>query len=71
MNNNSVNPNKKFEELVESYIDGTITEEQSKELLELIQDNETKRNQFAAQLQLSELKRVERIHRFMTRSLRC
>ncbi|MFA7174754.1 MAG: VWA domain-containing protein [Kiritimatiellia bacterium] len=59
MNNNSVNPNKQFEELVESYIDGTITEEQSKALLELIQDNETKRNQFAAQVQLSELLAVK------------
>ncbi|MDD2598039.1 MAG: VWA domain-containing protein [Kiritimatiellae bacterium] len=55
MNNNSVDPNKQFEELVESYIDGTITEEQSKALLELIQDNETNRKQFAAQVQLAEL----------------
>ena len=55
MNSNSVNPDNRFEELVESYIDGSITEEQAKELLELIQEDETQRNEFAAQLQLSQL----------------
>ncbi len=55
MNSNSVVPNKSFEELVESYIDGSITEEHSKELLELIQSDEVKRNEFGAQLQLSQL----------------
>jgi len=55
MNSNSVNPDNRFEELVESYIDGSITEEHSKELLKLIQDDETKRNEFCAQLQLSQL----------------
>lgn len=55
MNNQSVNPDKQFEELVESYLDGTITGEQSKALLEMIQSDEIKRREFGAQVQMSEL----------------
>ncbi|MDA3926025.1 MAG: von Willebrand factor type A domain-containing protein [Kiritimatiellae bacterium] len=55
MNNKSVNPNNLFEELVESYITGSITEEQSKELLEMLQSDESKRREFGTQLQLSQL----------------
>jgi hypothetical protein len=55
MNNNSVNPEPRFEELVENYIDGSITEEHAQELLNLIQHDETRRNDFSAQLQMAQL----------------
>ena len=55
MNNNSVNPETQFEELVENYIDGSITEEHAQELLKLIQRDETRRNDFSAQLQMAQL----------------
>ena len=55
MNSESVNPNTKFEELVESYINGSITEEQSKELLDMVRADEKLKMEFAGQLQVSEL----------------
>ena len=57
MNSESVNTDNRFKELVECYLDGSISEEQSEELLYMVKGDEALREEFAGQLQVSQLLR--------------